>query len=100
MILFTLLGDRVRRVDILAYIFVLVGLNFASDPLAQLLDGGVSLSAVGGIVVALCAVGTAVVVRRNPDLLDDGAEPAPVYLHALAALATVAFGLVIVLGMQ
>ena len=83
--------ESVRRVDLFAYVLALLGLSFVPEFAA---DGGGSaatLASAGAALVCLCVVLGAFHVRRHPENVRRGAEPAPVFLYLIAGVASVAF---------
>jgi hypothetical protein len=83
--------DRIRRVDLFAYVLALLGLSFLTEFVAFGGGSAETVASVGAAIVGGCAVLGALVVRRHPENLRRGAEPAPVFFYLLAGVATVAF---------
>jgi len=84
--------ESVRRVDLFAYVLGLLGLSFVTEFAAG--SGGGSTEtfvSAGAALIGLCAVLGAFHVRRHPQNVRRGTEPAPVFLYALAGVASVAF---------
>jgi len=84
--------ERIRRVDLFAYVLALTGLSFVTAFAVDALDGGSTLVAAGATLAGLCIILGALEARRNPGNVRLGTEPAPVYFYVLAAVATLGFG--------
>jgi len=83
--------ERVRRVDLFAYVFGLLGLSFVTESVTAGGGSGSTLASVGAALVGAFAVLGALHVRRHPENVRRGTEPAPLFLYALATVATIAF---------
>ncbi|WP_415381053.1 hypothetical protein [Halosimplex sp. TS25] len=84
-------SERVRRVDVFAYVVGLMGLVYVGDFALAGLAGTATTTAAGLAAVGGFALASAVWMHRNPDSLHDGAEPAPAYLYVLPVVSTGAF---------
>lgn len=84
--------DRIRRVDLFAYVLALLGLSFVTE-FAAGSDGGsaAAVTSLGTALVGGCTALGALIVRRHPENVRRGTEPAPVFLYLIAGVATVAF---------
>ncbi|ELZ22228.1 hypothetical protein C475_16988 [Halosimplex carlsbadense 2-9-1] len=90
-------SERIRRVDVLAYVFGLMGLVYVGEFAVAVLAASptayeAGMAALGGFAL----LGT-VQMYRDPDFLRNGAEPAPAYLYVLPVVSTGA-ALVLVVG--
>ena len=87
--------ESVRRVDLFAYVLGLLGLSFVTEFAAGSGGGSaVTLVSAGAALMGLCVVLGAFHVRRHPQNVRRGTEPAPVFLYVLAGVATLAFSAV------
>jgi hypothetical protein len=84
--------DRIRRVDLLAYVLALTGISFVTTFAADSFERGSTVAAAGATLAGLCIVVGALEVRRNPGNVRRGTDPAPVWFYVLAAVATLGFG--------
>ena len=82
--------ESVRRVDLFAYVLGLLGLSFVTDAAAGSGSAEPFVS-LGAALVGACVVIGAFHVRRHPENVRRGTEPAPVFLYVLAGVASVAF---------
>jgi hypothetical protein len=84
--------ETVRRVDLFAYALGLLGLLFVTE-FAAGSDGGsaATLASAGAALVGLCVVLGAFHVRRHPENVRRGADPAPVFLYLIVGVESVAF---------
>lgn len=88
-----------RKIDILGYLLVLMGLNFVTEYGPTLVAGSASfnqLGAVGGTLFGVVVVAAGVYFPRHPTH-EDETKPAPRYLYGLATIATVAFVVLLLL---
>jgi hypothetical protein len=84
-------SPRIRRADVFAYLFALMGLQFVGENTMTMLEKGTTLGAVSGATLGLFGLLAAGLIHRNPDELRQGNEPAPAYLYVLVVVATLAF---------
>ena len=84
--------ESVRRVDLFAYVLGLLGVSLVTEFVAGG-DGGsaATLVSVGATLMGACVVLGAFHVRRHPENVRRGTEPAPVFLYLIAGVASVAF---------
>ena len=83
--------EWIRRVDLFAYVLGLLGVSFLTE-FATWSGGSVeTVASLGAAMVGLCTVAGALLVRRHPENVRRGTEPAPLFLYVLAGVATVAF---------
>lgn len=93
-------AERVTRAALLAYVFALMGVGFAADPVVTLVADGITLLAAGRLLFSCCVVGNAVVMLRNPDELRRGRDPAPMYLWMLAGVSTGATAVMVLIAVS
>jgi hypothetical protein len=86
----------VRKIDVLAYLLVLFGLNFVTEYGLTILTDGTTLPTLAGLVFALTVVVGGLYARVDPKI-ETTTEPAPWYLYVLAGVGTVAFVVLLVL---
>jgi hypothetical protein len=86
----------VRRADVSASVFFLLGVTFLVRNGRAALTGPVPLHEVGGAVVSLFAIGGAVYTYRHPEETHRGTDPASRAYLALAGVSTLAAGYVLV----
>jgi drug/metabolite transporter (DMT)-like permease len=83
--------ERIRRVDLFAYVLALLGVSFVTEFAAGGGGSAAAVTSVGAAIVGVCAIVGALHVRRHPENVRRGTESAPVFLYLLAGVATVAF---------
>ncbi|QLH77590.1 hypothetical protein HZS55_09900 [Halosimplex rubrum] len=91
------LSQRVRRVDVLAYVFGLMGILYVGEFAVAVLTAGATTYEAGMAALGGFALLGAVQMYRNPGTLRNGLEPAPAYLYVLPVVSTGA-SLVLVVG--
>jgi hypothetical protein len=79
---------RIRRVDVFAYMLVVIGVVFATGMIG--VDESL-IARAGAAVGGLFVIAGALYVRYNPENVRRGTDPAPVYFYLLAAVQTLAF---------
>jgi len=84
--------ESVRRVHLFAYLVALLALAWGIDLVETVASEGATAYTVGLALVVCSTLGATVVLVRTPENLRRGTDPAPVYLWALAAVSTAAFG--------
>jgi hypothetical protein len=82
--------ERIRRVDLLAYVVGVMGVTFVADNAVDVLTEEASAYAVGMGTVGVFALVAAASFYRDPSNLRKGTEPAPAYLYVLPVVSTVA----------
>jgi len=81
-------SERVRRVDVLAYVFGLMGIVYVGEfALATLAATPTAYEAGMAALGGFAFLGSAH-MYRNPDTLRNGTEPAPAYLYVLPVVST------------
>jgi len=86
--------ESVRRVDLFAYVLGLLGLSFVTEAAAAGNGSAETFVSLGAALVGACVALGAVHVRRHPQNVRHGTEPAPVFFYLIAGVATLAFGAV------
>ena len=81
----------IRRADVFAYNFILMGLMFVLDNGATALSDGLTAQTASGIGLGGFTLLASVLAYRNIGGVRGATEPAPRFLLALAGVATVAF---------
>ena len=81
-------SERVRRADVLAYVFGLMGAAFVADLAVTALGATATSYEVGMAALGGFALFGAVHMYRNPDTLRNGTEPAPAYLYVFPIFST------------
>ncbi|QPV63521.1 hypothetical protein I7X12_02480 [Halosimplex litoreum] len=82
------LSDRIRRVDVLAYVFGLMGAAYVGEfTLATLAATATTYEAGMAALGGFALLGSAQ-MYRNPETLRNGTEPAPAYLYVLPVVST------------
>ncbi|MFC7138854.1 hypothetical protein ACFQMA_03260 [Halosimplex aquaticum] len=89
--------ERIRRVDVFAYVLGLMGPLYIGDFLVAAFAGTATTFGAGLAVIGGFALFVAAHMYRNPDAINDGTEPAPAYLYVLPVVSTGAF-LVLAVG--
>ncbi|WP_135364236.1 hypothetical protein [Halosimplex halophilum] len=81
-------SERVRRVDVIAYVFGLLGAVYVGEFAAAALSASATTYEAGMAALGGFALLGAVRMYRNPDHLRNGVEPAPAYLYLLPVIST------------
>ncbi|SDM40693.1 hypothetical protein SAMN04487949_1556 [Halogranum gelatinilyticum] len=89
----------VRKIDVLAYLLVLFGLNFVTEYGLKILTDGPTVPTLAGLVFALTVVAGGLYARVDPEF-ETTTEPAPWYLYVVAGIGTVAFLSLLVLRVR
>ncbi|WP_436909718.1 hypothetical protein [Halosimplex marinum] len=89
-------SERIRRVDVIAYVFGLMGVTFVGEFALVALAGTATTYEAGMAALGGFALLGSVQMYRDPDTLRNGKEPAPAYLYLLPLISTGAVLLVVV----
>jgi hypothetical protein len=81
-------SDRIRRVDVLAYVFGLMGATFVGEFALAALSGTATTYEAGMAVLGGFALLGSVQMYRDPDALRNGEESAPAYLCLFPLIST------------
>ncbi|SFK86010.1 hypothetical protein SAMN04487950_1486 [Halogranum rubrum] len=87
----------IRKIDLLAYVFVLFGLSSMTEAAVLLLGGGSGLEAVGRAVWGLSVLVGGLYARANPRYAET-TEQASTLLYVVAGVETVA--VVVLFGLR
>lgn len=86
----------VRRADVFAYNFVLLGVWFVVDSGTTALTNGTSATVVGGVAMGGFSLLAGLLAYRNANGSEAAAKPASTALVALAAIETVLIAYIVV----
>jgi|GEM_PF-1452683 len=81
-------SERIRRVDVLAYVFGLMGLAYVGEFAVAVLAASATTYEAGMAALGAFSLLGAAGMYRNPDTLRNGLEPAPAYLYVLPVVST------------